>query len=198
MPPASIATLCDRLADAFERRGVEVRDNLQPGLDRDAILAAVRPLGIELPEEVIALYAWRDGHVDPYDGPRLDFRDNSLLTLEQAIDEYRRLNAPDCLEQVRELNGIDLAQSFPVAGFDGSVYVVAWGEHPWAEATPRPVVQLFEDVDRYFLSVPHMLETSHAWVSHPAWDEGSLDAEVEMEIWQRLNPGVLDGGGDED
>jgi hypothetical protein len=190
MPAATITDLGDRLVAAFEAKGLAVGDNLQPGLSRDAILAAVRPLGIELPEEVIALYEWRNGHAEEFPAPKLNFRDNALLTLEQAIEEYQRLTEDAWLEQAQELYGLDLARSFPVAGFEGSVYVVAWGDHPWTDS-PRPVVQVFEDVDRYFHSLPRMFETAHAWVSHPDWQDDSLDADLELEIWQRFNPGVF-------
>jgi hypothetical protein len=192
MHSTSIAELGDRLVAAYENKGIAVRRNLQPGLDRASILAAVAPLGLTLPEEVIDLFAWRNGHVDEelYDA-KLCFRDNQLLTLDQAIDEYRRLNEPNSREQALEYFGLDVSQSFPVAGFEGCVYVVAWGRHAWRNSTPRPVIQLFEDVVRYFYSLPKMLETSHAWVSHRDWEGYKLDSEIEEEIWQRLNPDVM-------
>lgn len=195
MNSPSIAESCDRLLAAYESKGIAVRANLNAGLDRASITAAVAPLGIELPEEVLALYAWRNGHVDEelYDA-KLCFRDNHLLSLEQAIEEYRILNERNTKQELMENFGLDVSKSFPVAGFEGCVYVVAWGRHAWRKRTPRPVIQLFEDVTRFFYSVPKMLETAHTWVSHPAWQAYELDSDIEDEIWQRLNPGVMEEG----
>ena len=86
----------------------------------------------------------------------------------------------------------------PVAASAGCVSALATGRHPWGAGGPAPVVQVFEDIGRYFLSLPGMLETAAAWVAHPAWDQDGMDPDAEMAIWLRLNPGLFEGTGDDD
>lgn len=191
----SIAQLGDALCAAYARRGVPVADNLNPGLRRENIIARLNALGLQPPEDLIALYEWRNGARHEYDdeGRLLLFRDNIFISLDRGIEEFQESLALYREESSLELDDVDLTQCFPISWFDGSYDTVACGAHRYPQASAHPVIRVFEDISLYFHSIPAMLETCIDWVNAPEWApfEGLPD-EVEMAIWRRHNPGIFD------
>lgn len=187
-----IAERANRLVAAFEAKGLNVSANLQPGLSREEIIRQTEAIGLAAPPEVIELYQWRNGHVDEFAEACIQFRDNTFLSLDRAIEEYENLMQLSSDEDADDF-GVDLRTCLPIAAFDGALYVVACGHHDFGADKPHPVISAFEGVDLYFHSVRSMLDTSIAWVSHPAWpDLGDADESAEMDIWKRHNPGIFE------
>ncbi|MDX2219096.1 MAG: hypothetical protein SF172_08745 [Burkholderiales bacterium] len=187
-----IAERADRLVAAFEAKGLEVSANLRPGLSREDIIKATAAVGLTVPPEVIELYQWRDGHVDEFAEACIQFRDNTFLSLERALEEYEWLTELSSDDDADDF-GVDLRTCLPIAAFDGALYVVACGQHGFGADKPHPVISSFEGVELYFHSVSAMLDTSIDWVSHPAWpDFGDAAEDVEMDIWKRHNPGIFE------
>ncbi len=194
---STIVNLCEQLADAHEAKGIAVRSTLQPGLRRDDILAQTASLGFALPESIVELYAWHNGHgfTEPWhEGPALRFRDTAFLSFEVALTEYRELQSyREATDSTLSSDGIDLRTSFPIAQIQGVWLVVACGEHLYGNDKTDVVVSVYHDIELYFYSVESMLKTCLAWVSHPAWNENAyelLPDGIERDIWQRFNPGI--------
>jgi hypothetical protein len=188
-----IRDLADRLADAFEAKGVRVRDNLNPGLDRRSILQTVAPLGFALPEEVVQLYEWRNGSTnEDSGGPAIIFRDNRFISLERAVEEREEFLKYYGVDSTLELDRVDLRACFPIGTLDGAWTTVACGRHLHPGGHPNPVINVFQGVDMHYHSVRTMLMTCMAWVVHPQWRYlYGLGPEAEMEIWQEHNPGIF-------
>ena len=78
-----VTELLDELRLAFIERGVDVDSHLKPGLSREEILARTAPLGLEPPDDLVELYAWRNGQDEEADmSPHaLGFRDNKFVDI---------------------------------------------------------------------------------------------------------------------
>ena len=188
-----IAILGEQLADAFEARGVPVRATLNPGLARDHVMRRAASLGIELPEDVVSLYAWRNGVAESAaHGESMVFRDNAFISLEAAIGEYASIQKYYGVHSTIESDRVDLKACFPIACYEGAWYVVACGGHLHGQDKQHPVISVFQGVDLFFYSVESMLRTCISWVSHPQWTPHStLPQAVEMAIWRRHNAGIF-------
>jgi hypothetical protein len=182
----SIKEKCERLAAAFEGKGVRVHENLSPGLSRSEILHLTAKIGIRPPEELIELYEWRDGSMlehDPPDHRNIIFRDNVFISLERAIEEHAMLMGS--YGQIE----VDLQACLPISTFDGSWDVVACSPVALAGGLPSPVIRVFQGTEIYFDSIAAMLDTCIEWVSHPAWvQHEGLPQPIELQIWDRHNP----------
>lgn len=180
---ATITELCEQLADAYDVQGVPVRENLRPGISREDLLRAVAPLRIAVPDEVIELYSWRNGHFlefDPDLHRNLRFRDGIFLPADRIVDEYSRIQR------------VDLRATIPISAFEGAWYVVACGAHLYGSSFDHPVVHVHQGIDMYFHSTESMLRTCIDWVSSPYWENlSSLPEDFEMAVWRRHNPGVF-------
>jgi hypothetical protein len=191
-----ITALCEQLADAHEAKGIAVRSTLQPGLDPDFIRQEAAALGLDLPNEIVELYAWRNGHgfTEPWqEGPAIFFRDTAFLSFETALAEYRQLQAfTEAVKSTLESDNVDLKKCLPISQREAMWHVVSCGKHLYGPDKQSPVVSVYHGVDLYFHSVESMLKTCIDWVSHPDWNEYDLVPEgIEMEIWRRHNPGIF-------
>lgn len=193
--PGGIGARLDRLADAFERHGVRVRETLLPGASPAEVAAIEAELGVVLPQAYRELYAWSAGPKDPKNAP-FKFRDAALLRLadaverrEEYIDAYQMDAYSDDADPV-EMNGIDLATTAPLAEFEGALYVVACGSHTLTPDAISPVIGVFQGIDIYFLSIESMLDTCIEWVEQEDWKQYST-APNEHQVWHRHNPGVF-------
>ena len=55
------------------------------------------------------------------------------------------------------------------------------------------MISIFEGIDVYFHSFGAMLETVTGWIESGAHrPDLSVDAQLEIEIWRRHNPGIFD------
>lgn len=188
-----IALLGEQLADAFETKGVPIRQTLRPGASRDHVIGVAAALGIELPEEVVDLYEWHNGVLDTVaDGDSLVFRDNTFISVDAASAEYASIQKYYGVHSSIESDRVDLKACFPIARFEGSWYVVACGGHLHGQAMQHPVISVFQGVDLFFYSVENMLRTCISWVSHPAWAQhAGVPQDVEMELWRKHNADIF-------
>jgi len=195
----SITELCERLADAYERKGIKVRENLRPGLAEDEIRKIVSPLQIVLPDEVIELYRWRNGSIDEFDQDLyrvLSFRDNTFISLQRGVEEYQSIQATYGLDSTLHRDRVDLRACFPISSFMGSWDTVACGAHLFGNQFDHPVIRVFQGVDMYFHSIKAMLNTCIGWVSNSEWKPvQGLPDNIEMSIWTRYNPGLFPNEG---
>ncbi len=175
----------DRLVAAFEKHGIAVSDNLRPGASDDELDKLAEQLGVRIPDDVRALFKWRNGHHDPEAEHVLRFRDNTFLSLDQVPFIYN-----DMIEFYGDLSDeVDLSKSIPIAEFMGSTYAVAAGGQALTRSR-YPVVGVFQGVGPYYLSVESMIDTCIAWVEQPNYSK-SGPTPNEMEIWKRHNPGIF-------
>lgn len=191
----SIAGKLDTLLSALQEKGIDPAQNLNPGLSEQEIEDGERELGFPFPAELKQLYAWRNGNADS--GAEVEemlcFRDMPFLSIEDALD---------CREELKEFaaayesSGLSLPfdprKAFPFAALEGQYYVVACGDHEFADAGERPVIAAGEDLAPYFCSVQTMLDTCIAWVKDPEYTAETLEPEDEMQAWTRFNPGLMD------
>ena len=191
----TITELCNQLADAYEAKGIAVRENLRPGLTTTEILATVAPLQIIVPDDFIELYQWRNGHINEFDpdlNRNLKFRDNKFISLEEAVLEYQNVQEYYGIESTLEQDRVDLKACLPISEFQGSWDVVACGAHLFGSERDHPVIRVFQGIDMYFHSISSMLETCIEWVSSPNWKVlHGLPHEEQKEIWKRHNPDVF-------
>jgi hypothetical protein len=194
----SITDLCNRLADAYELQGLPVRENLRPGVSREVVLKALAPLRVPVPEELLELYAWRNGHIlefDPEQHRYLSFRDGIFISVERIVEEYLKIQKSYGVNSTLEMDRVDLRAVIPVSSFEGAWDVVACGTHLHGSNLKYPVVHVHQGISMYFHSVESMLQTCLDWVSSPYWENlSTLPEKVEMEIWRRHNPGVFTNG----
>ena len=181
----TVESLCDALVKAYAGRRLRVGPSLAPGLAPEAYAAASGVPQARCPEDLLALYAWRDGSDEAADAQLL-FRDHCFLSAARAAEAW----APYRAQRPAAL-GFDPDDAIPVAGFDGALYVAVFGAHGFGDALACPVVSVYETVDLYFESIPTMLETCADWVRHPSWDpEDGVEDAAEQVIWRRHNPRV--------
>lgn len=188
-----LASKLERLADAFEARGIPVRSNLRPGASEAELDHLAEELNVVLPEEVKALYRWRNGHLDPNAPNVLQFRDNTFIGLETVPQAHQSVNEiygqdggdPDLVPLE-----VDLAQSVPISEFMDSWLVVACGPQSVTTRSQHPIVEVFQGVVPVFYSIETMIDTCIDWVEQPEYRQYE-EAPNEREIWERHNPGIF-------
>src|SRR5688572_770175 len=85
-PHPAIATCCDSILSLNARLGRDFARLLVEGLPRAQILASARKAGLVLPDEVVDLFAWRNGHRDGHSMGNLWLLPGYyLLGLEEAL-----------------------------------------------------------------------------------------------------------------
>jgi hypothetical protein len=188
-----LASKLDRLADAFEARGVRVRSNLRPGVSDAELDQLAEELNVVLPEEFKDLYRWRNGHADP-DAPNvLRFRDNTFISLEaipQAHQSVNKIYGQDEGDPDLVPLEVDLAQGLPISEFMLSWLVVACGPQTVTTRSQHPVFLVFQGVVPVFYSIETMIDTCINWVEQPEYRQYE-EAPNEREIWERHNPGIF-------
>jgi hypothetical protein len=191
----SVTELCERLANAYELQGLPVRQNLRPGVSREVVLRTLAPLRIPVPEEIVELYGWRNGHVlefDPDQHRYLSFRDGIFVSVERVVEEYSRIQKSYGVNSTLRTDRVDLQAVIPISSFEGAWDVVACGAHLYGSNFDHPVIHVHQGISMYFHSVQTMLQTCTDWVSSPHWENlSSLPEKIEMEIWHRHNPGIF-------
>lgn len=139
----------------------------------------------------MALYGWRGGQAGvPWEEPfPFWFRDCAFASPERAREAYELLTKSwGWNPGHRRL----FAAAFPFAEFDGAWLVLPCGDEGFA-GFARPVVSIHEEIAVWFYSISAMVDTCADWVAQPAWSEGGLPREIELEIWRRHNPGIFPG-----
>lgn len=164
---------------------------LLPGLSESDVRSATSWFPAELPRELLALYAWRNGNDDESGhaasgAARLRFRDCEFISLAQAELEYRSMMESYGVHGDPE---IAVEHCFPFAAFDGGWLVLPCGRQNLTPRLPLPVVSIFQGISVFFYTVESMVDTATAWEQAR---EGQFDAlKSEMEIWTTYNPGIF-------
>ncbi len=188
----TITDKLNRLVGLIESKGYPLSQFLRPPLSLETINSKSQSLPFDLPAEIIELYTWHDGIEENSEIPL--FRDNRFLSWDEALEEYTMM----CTYYVDDdINlEVDFRQSFPFAGFEGSLYVIP--SEPQTSISQRPIINVFEGIDVYFPNLPTMLDTIHAWYQEGAYritstENGQVELDIddrqEATIWARLNPG---------
>ena len=183
----------DALQAAFETKGHQVSASLLPALQEPELRARCSWFPEPLPEELLALYAWRGGQAkDAWDEPfPFWFRDCAFVSPERAAQEYASMMAS--YGQFADVKGL-LASCFPFAAFNGGWLVLPCKRQTLDKRLERPVISVFQGIDVHFHSLQLMVDTCVDWVSHPQYDtqDAALPEPLEMEIWRRHNPGIFE------
>jgi hypothetical protein len=119
--PQTLAGLLDRMVAHVVREEPSLESDLRPGRPREQISVTLAGLPLELPQEAVELFAWRDG----CSSGALFVGYHSFLSLDAAIERYRRW-ASD--ERSGQLPG---ARLFPLFAFGKEVYAIECGKDPW-------------------------------------------------------------------
>lgn len=97
MPPDPPGTIDDAIAaleTALAQHAPQTLANLNPGLTDDEIDAALAGTGLALPEELRALYRWRDGSGPaPARAFRPFFANSEFITLAHSVPVYQQLQS---------------------------------------------------------------------------------------------------------
>ncbi|MEM8529182.1 MAG: hypothetical protein AAGG68_31410 [Bacteroidota bacterium] len=183
----------ERLLNAFETKGINVKNSLLPGLSEQEIREQCAWFPGNIPEEIIALYEWRGGQDESLGDDRFVFRDNKFCSLKKAEAEYQSMM--QFYGIIDESTGQEtLKYSFPIASFDGAFYVIPTKSHSFDSALEKPIISVFQGFDIFYYSLEKMVETCVEWVQHENYEvTGLYPEEVELEIWQKHNPGIFSG-----
>jgi hypothetical protein len=195
LPEFDAARLQARLEDlrlAYEARGFNVSDTLQPALPADEVRRQCSWFPAPLPPELIALYGWRGGQRESHEEQDFPFwfRDCAFITPADAKAEY------DSLMATYGANPADaplLRICFPFAAFNGGWLVMPCAAQSLEPRLPHPIISVMQGVDVHYYSIETMVATAIDWVRHPKFDGYGLPSAVEMDIWQRHNPGLFQG-----
>lgn len=191
---SEVAEKLDALLAAFQNKGIDPTNNLRPGLSDDELEEFSSQFGCDFPEDVRALFRWRNGSIDVSADPDqlFVFRDQPFLSLsdaKQARDSIRMFL--DAFTSAGLSAPFEAETLIPIAEFEGQYFAVATSPDNITAAHPNPVVSLGEDMCIYFYSVSSMLDTCLEWVRDPAYSVESPVPEDEMIAWEKYNPGVF-------
>lgn len=194
LPPFSRDRLhaqLDTLRAAYEEQGLMVSESLLPPVSEAELAERCDWFPGDMTPELSALYGWHEGQEKgawEVDFP-FWFRDCAFLRLDNAQREYRSMmTSYGLLPPYRGL----LKYSFPFAAFDGNWFVIPTRGQDLDDSLAMPVISVGEGVDIYFYSIELMIKTCIDWVSHPDYNSTlGLTRDVEIEIWQKHNPGIF-------
>lgn len=176
--PAGIPERLARLEATLLEMGFP-HEELAPGMDPEEIRRRTAGLGFPFPDELVHLYAWRDG--SPEGGELFLFRDHVMTSVAAGIENLRWTAGTYGVED-----------AFPFAAFEGSFLVLPSSPYAIEPLLERPVVSVFEGVDVHYLSFTHLLDTVIEWLERGAHAPGGrVDPDLEMEIWRANNPGLF-------
>lgn len=180
------------LVDSLERilawhqtNQTEIPGALNPGKERESILAAFSELPCKPTKELIKLWEWHDGtQYSPV--PFIWYHD--FLSVENALAEYKQLVSNPLISWKKNW--------IPVFSFDGEWYFVeCYNESRVAS----PIGYLFleeTEVHYTYISLTRMLETAALWLNQGAvfWDSlsGGMGNNIHevFRIHQELNVGA--------
>ena len=187
---ARLQAKLEELRLSYEAKGFNVSEALQPGLSAEETTARCSWFPEPLPKEIIALYRWRGGQLESREKKDFPFafRDCAFVTPADAKLEY------ESMMKTYGANPADaplLRISFPFAAFNGGWLVMPCAAQTLEPRLPRPVISVMQGVDVHYYSIETMVATAVDWVRHPKYDGYGLPSDIELEIWQRHNPGIF-------
>lgn len=179
----------EALRRAFEEKGMTVSDTLLPGLSEPEIRSACDWFPASLPEELIALYAWRNGQQESAARNAFPFwfRDCAFIPLATAKTEYASMMST---YGAHPSDAPLLKNSFPFAAFNGGWLLLPCAPQALEPRLARPIIFVMQDISIHFYSIELMVDTQTEWVSHPSYHAPGLSEADEMQIWRRHNPGI--------
>lgn len=188
---STITDHLDELVDLIETKGIQIGDDLKPGLTGEEINARTEGLPFRIPDELYELYSWHNGQ-DP-NGVLPLFRGSYLISLEEALNDYN-------LVQIYKEDPEDdfLSCCFPFAHDEGGIYVLPTSTQPMYPELNRPVIDIHEGIDVLYTSFINMLVTiktcfrEGAYIIDPCSKYGPYDQNdaLETQIMTRLNPSL--------
>jgi hypothetical protein len=186
--------LLDALVYAYESNGLRVSKSLLPPLSQSDLEKQCSWFPGELPQEIISLYSWRGGQEQEAWDEEFPFwfRDNSFCSIDRAKREYKSMmETYGAYPEDHEL----LKFSFPFAAFNGGYYVLPTKGQPFSTNLKSPIVSVLQGIDIHYYSMELMVSTCIDWVSHDKYQaDHSLPEDIEMEIWEKHNPGIFGHG----
>lgn len=180
----------EKLVHVLEKKGIPMRQRLQPGLTKADVQAALAPLGLTPPEELYELYEWRDGVAD-WDTPSpMLFGETHFLPLKDAIAEYQDFRQYFVGEDFEDLS-IDLDKCFPFAFFMGYRSTI-YCDPTLVLGFQHPVIGIYHDFAVSFENIERMAQTATEWFVAGVYDKNPVDDELKWAIRQKLNPRIPD------
>lgn len=189
---ARLQAKLEELRLAYEARGFNVSETLQPALSADEVTVQCGWFPAPIPKEILALYGWRGGQLETREKKDFpfSFRDCAFVTPADARHEY------ESMMQTYGANPADaplLRISFPFAAYNGGWLVMPCATQSLEPRLQRPIISVMQGVSVHYYSVETLLATVIDWVRHPKFDGYGLPSSIELEIWQRHNPGIFAG-----
>ena len=193
LPEFDAARLHARLEElrlAYEARGFNVSETLQPGLSAEEVTAQCSWFPAPIPKEILALYAWRGGQRESRDKKDFpfSFRDCAFATPADAKLEYESMMST---YGVNPADAPLLRISFPFAAYNGGWLVMPCAAQSFEPRLQRPIISVMQGIGVHYYTLETMLATAIDWVRHPKFDGYGLPSEIELEIWRRHNPGIF-------
>ncbi len=173
-----LAPLLDALCVAYQSKGIEVSESLQPALTEAEIRQHIEGAKLQASSDILELYGWRNGSVEGSTLP-LGFVGKAFVPLDRAMTERHLMltalgrDGEDGLESML----------FPFAVGDGGWYAVEAGNDN------SPVYLVVEVAELHFESVEAMVKTCVEWIAEPDWSLTERPARAQA-IWYKHNPSV--------
>lgn len=175
-----------QMITTFKQKGFDIDEKFKPGLSKEEILKKTGALSFAIPPEIVELYTWRNGTLDPwYDStkPLLIFRDYSFVDLDHSLET---------VSSIKQYYGVK--NVFPFATFQEGSLVIPVKPFSIFKNIERPIISIHQGTELYFYSFSTMLDTVIEWIEKDVnrpYDYESLSkkADLELDIWQKHNPG---------
>jgi hypothetical protein len=179
----ALAQSLEVLIDILEDRGHSIRSRLQPGLPRVDIQAALSPLGLKPPEELIELYEWHNGVDDEITVAIQLFGEHQFISLDYAIEEYR--------EMIKHYSSKSIAvtQCFPFSRFQGDVCAI-YCDDAVVEGLLHPVINIYHGIYIQYENIEGMAQTAIEWFASGIYDVEPVDDVRHAAIRQTMNPRI--------
>ena len=190
-----IVELCQQLVDELERSKSPILSYLQPGISRSQVDSKLKLADIDIPfpDEVYALYGWKDGVKDEYaDTKALGelelFKLGIFTSLNLAIESYAgAIQYNFWSEELFPLFGsgggdyylIDTNKSSPTY----QMILFYSPSNPYFEGT----ISIFDSLDSCLISIIECYGTK-AYFFNTDLLGFEIEGKLEMAIWRRNNP----------
>ena len=189
---SEIQNKLNELLIAYSEKGIHLAEKMNPGLLEDDIKERTAWFPVDLCQEIIEMYSWKNGQIDDASTSESPFwfRDNAFCSIENAKVVYESVVKSYAKDNIPERDGIDLLRCFPFAEFDGNCYLLPCSSQSIDTKHERPVIN--QNGEIYYYSIEKMLDTVIEWVKHPDYNQFSpLPDNVELEIWRKHNPNIF-------
>lgn len=148
---SAIHARCEALMQAYRFKGVSPEDELLPGLSEDELAQMTAWFPATLPDDVKAMYTWRNGHRDDawHTQHVFGFRDTPFRNVTDLRSEYVSMMSTYGAVKY-EFDKVDLEFCFPFAASNGGWLVVPCAGHDFGGGHEFPVISVFSRNRRLF------------------------------------------------